>query len=354
MEIKDLTGFGKIFEKFMDVCASGIGKVMEPRRIRSIADAKAYEIGKITEALAESKKTLNSNITYDKGELKVIVDKTQIEIEDAEIIQKSDKQSLITNNSVENIEEATKNIQLALGDREEYKKIKKESNIYNTLNFTMNEFKDISEEISDEKVDEDWITRFFDTVENISNEHLQMLWAKILAGEIKKPNTYSLRTLELLKNLSFTEAELFSKIANLAIQNSSKTSTFMLSNKSTLNKLNINFSDILLLQDLGLISPQSLISYKVEKQIDDILIYLTYGNELIKIDLKKDTDINVPIYSFTFVGTQLLSLVEKIPNSFYKQEFAKEIKKNTEIKVYSAKLTDDKTSYINESLVEIS
>ena len=77
--------------------------------------------------------------------------------------------------------------------------------------------------VSEEKVNEDWITRFFNTIEDINNEQLQQLWAKILAGEIKQPNSYSLRTLELIKNLTIKEEELFSKIGNLSIQNQSKT-----------------------------------------------------------------------------------------------------------------------------------
>lgn len=353
MEIKDLAGFGKIFEKFMDVCASGIGKVMEPRQIKKLAEAKAYEIEKITEALSKSKDKLNSSITYENGEIKLIVDKSQEEIENAEIVEKFDEQKSIINN-IENIEEANKNIKLALEDKEEYKKIKKENNLYNTLNFTMNEFENISkDEVSDEKIDEDWITRFFDTVENISNESLQMLWAKILAGEIKKPNTYSLRTLELLKNLSFKDAELFSKIGNLSIQNQTRTSTFVMSDKTILEKFGINFSEILSLQDLGLIHPHSLLSFNVKKQANDILIYLFYGKDLIKIDLKKNTEINVPSYSFTSIGMELLSLIERVRNDLYIQEFAKEVKKGKETKVYIVPLLNDDGLYIPNLFKEI-
>lgn len=353
MEIKDLAGFGKIFEKFMDVCAAGIGKVMEPRQIRKKAEAKAYEIEKITEALSKSKDKLNSSIIYENGELKLIVDKSQEEIENVEIVQKLDEQKSITNN-IENIEEANTNIKLALEDKEEYKKIKKENNLYNTLNFTMNEFENISkDEVSDEKVDKDWITRFFDTVENISNESLQMLWAKILAGEIKKPNTYSLRTLELLKNLSFKDAELFSKIGNLSIQNQTRTTTFIMSNKDTLEKFGINFSEILSLQDLDLIHPSSLLSYTIKEQANDTLIYLFYGKDLIKIDLKKNTKINVPSYSLTSIGVELLSLVERVRNDLYIQEFVKEVKKNTETKVYIVPLLNDKGEHYSHLFQEI-
>ena len=36
----------------------------------------------------------------------------------------------------------------------------------------------------------------------MSSEELQTLWGRTLAGEIKSPGSYSLRTLDFLKNLS--------------------------------------------------------------------------------------------------------------------------------------------------------
>lgn len=102
-------------------------------------------------------------------------------------------------------------IQNEILERKYFQEIKKQGNINSTINFTMNELENETE-VSDEKVDEDWINRFFNTIENISNEQLQQLWAKILAGEIKEPSTYSLRTLDILKNLSFKEAGCFLKL----------------------------------------------------------------------------------------------------------------------------------------------
>src|SRR5690606_28790716 len=75
---------------------------------------------------------------------------------------------------------------------------------------------------NDEKVDEDWLGRFFKYAEDVSNEDMQKIWGKILAGEVKRPNTYSLRTLEFIKNLSTKEAELIFKCFTLAIGTKSR------------------------------------------------------------------------------------------------------------------------------------
>lgn len=62
---------------------------------------------------------------------------------------------------------------------------------------------DSTEEINiEEPFDFDWFVRFFDAVANISNEDMQKLWGKVLAGEIKKQGAFSLRTVEALRNMT--------------------------------------------------------------------------------------------------------------------------------------------------------
>jgi len=61
---------------------------------------------------------------------------------------------------------------------------------------------------NDKKFSWDWFVRFFEDAGNISDEKMQEIWAKVLAGEIKQPGSFSLRTLEVLRNLSSDEAEI--------------------------------------------------------------------------------------------------------------------------------------------------
>lgn len=92
------------------------------------------------------------------------------------------------------------------------------------------------EQVSNEPVNKDWINRFFSIVEDISDETLHQLWGHILAGEVKQPNSYSLRTLELLRNLTKEEAELFVRLASFYIEkNFICTEEFVLSLEFILN-----------------------------------------------------------------------------------------------------------------------
>ena len=75
------------------------------------------------------------------------------------------------------------------------------------------------EQVSNEPVNSDWLNRFFSIVEDVSDAEMQQLWARILAGEIKRPKSYSLRTLELLKNLSPKEAEVINLASGYVMDN---------------------------------------------------------------------------------------------------------------------------------------
>lgn len=63
--------------------------------------------------------------------------------------------------------------------------------------------------VSKDPVDEDWISRFFEHCQDVGNEEMQSLWAKLLAGEVAKPGTFSLRTLRIIRDLARDDALLF-------------------------------------------------------------------------------------------------------------------------------------------------
>jgi hypothetical protein len=60
---------------------------------------------------------------------------------------------------------------------------------------------------SDDEIDDDWLNTFARMAEEKSSAELQNLFGKILAGEIRKPGSYSLRTLQFVSCLVKSEAE---------------------------------------------------------------------------------------------------------------------------------------------------
>lgn len=139
--------------------------------------------------------------------------------------------------------------------RMEFQELRKQQNIENVIKESYNELKDV-ESVSTEPVDSDWVSRFFNSVENIGNEEIQKIWGRMLAGEIKSPNTYSFRTMEILKNMTTKEIELFQKLASICI--SINNDYFISSNVEILEKFGLTFSDLILLEECGLLSVQEL------------------------------------------------------------------------------------------------
>lgn len=66
--------------------------------------------------------------------------------------------------------------------------------------------------MTEESVEEDWIWRFFQYAQDVSNEDMQRLWAQILAGEVARPGRYSLRTLHFVSMLNAEDAALIEQV----------------------------------------------------------------------------------------------------------------------------------------------
>ncbi|MCK1391621.1 DUF2806 domain-containing protein [Bradyrhizobium sp. 1] len=68
-----------------------------------------------------------------------------------------------------------------------------------------------SQQDATQEIDDDWLNLYAKLAEDKSSEELRSLFGKILAGEIRKPGTFSLRTLQFVSALSREEAD---KITN--------------------------------------------------------------------------------------------------------------------------------------------
>lgn len=75
----------------------------------------------------------------------------------------------------------------------------------------------VNDDARPENIEQDWLRDFFDKCRNVSDEQMQILWARILAGEANQPSTFSKRTLQTLTTLSTEEAEAFIKICEFAV-----------------------------------------------------------------------------------------------------------------------------------------
>lgn len=105
------------------------------------------------------------------------------------------------------------------------------------------------EQVSSEPVNQDWQNRFFSIVEDVSDKEMQKLWAQILAGEIKRPKSYSMRTLDTLRNMTKEDAELFVVSTSYLVHNECI---------CTEKEFGISLIDALKLTDMGVLSNEAL------------------------------------------------------------------------------------------------
>lgn len=71
---------------------------------------------------------------------------------------------------------------------------------------------------AEREIDDDWLNAFSEQAGRVSNEDMQRLWARVLAGEIRKPGEFKIRTLQALSLIQFDEAQLIHKYMDLVVE----------------------------------------------------------------------------------------------------------------------------------------
>jgi len=112
----------------------------------------------------------------------------------------------------------------------------------------------LDEKASPQGVEDDWITNFFDKSRIISDEEMQRLWSKLLAGEANNPGTFSKRTVNLLGDLDKRDAEFFTSLCGFVwVIAQSPVPIVFDAHVDIYNRESINFGILSHLETLGLI-----------------------------------------------------------------------------------------------------
>ena len=206
-----------------------------------------------------------------------------------------------------------------------------------------------NKKVPDKDIDEDWLSQYFFDAPNITSEYMQRVWAKILAGQIERPNSQSMKTLNLLKNLNQGVAELFvdfCSVANanykLIIDNNrlniKDTPSYVCvlslgkpAGQNSLKKYNLSYSNLNFLNEYGLINPEynSWLSYYPNYgiKLQNGLVakhpfkfqdkfWVIESNNVQEKKLEKDLKFNG--VSLTSSGRELFQIVHLKPQDEYK------------------------------------
>lgn len=306
-------------EKLIDIVKHGVGTLYQPRKIRKLADARSYEIDKIGEAMRNNSDII---ITYDNG-------------------------SVIANNP--EFDDFVKRTQHRIACQE----LKKQYNIDSVVDKAYTEL-EFEADVPDIPIDDDWVSRLFDIIKDVSNDDMQYVWGKILAGEIKNPGSFSLRTLDTIRNISQQEASIFQRILPYIV--SCGKETFVTSKKENLEKHGIYYSDIISLDECGLINSSGSLSLTLTlSKSDTIYLHNNTKVAIIKNLSEQSETIVVGVHTLTKCGRELYKILTNNSSDDTVSCFAKEIsdnRKNIRVTIHKLNYFDSKMINYDEEILE--
>jgi hypothetical protein len=152
---------------------------------------------------------------------------------------------------------------------------------------------------------DDWITNFFDKCRIVSDDDMQEIWSKVLAGEANAPGTYSKRTVNFLGDLDKDDAELFQSLCRYGWIFGSFTPLIFKWEDEIYTKNGLNFTSLSHLDSIGLIQFQPLSGFR-RAELPETFAISYCGNRL-DLVISDTTGKTLPIGQvlLTKVGLQL-------------------------------------------------
>ena len=282
MHMDDLAGAGKAIEKLLDVLQSGVQGLAAPWQEERMAKSRAESIRVL-------------------GAAQLKVDNERAQAATQLCIR---KQFLLAGAGAEIRERAHRRA----AAREEVG----QHNLENVARFALEA---LPEQVSATPVNETWQRRFFSLASDICEEEMQILWGKILAGEVASPGRFSLRTLDVVRNLSTTEARefenvcrfmIFDRAEKVAVLPNLRPRTF----DETYSPFGLEFSSILRLQDAGLLAETEIglytepasVEYHLQISGREIKVYCDLGQARALIDGTPLTSAGLDLFHLAFTS----------------------------------------------------
>lgn len=196
--------------------------------------------------------------------------------------------------------------------------IRRETNVAQAILYAEEELKDDSSEPCEAQVDADWLLRWRESAAGVSAEHLQTLWGRILAGEVRTPGQFSLRAIEFLRNLSVEDAKCIEEIAKRAC------GQYVLKTSDLSAVDDLPFSLYLKLAAIGIISSETfghaMLQSRKSDRFEVAFRYQDVGLLIQRSNAKPD--IRIGAYFVTPLGQEVLELASTAPDHGYLQMLA--------------------------------
>jgi Protein of unknown function (DUF2806) len=186
----------------------------------------------------------------------------------------------------------------------------KEAIAVKTIELLRDDTKQFSEQVSEtpklepeSEVDADWLNVFERYAEDASTERLQLQWASILAGEIRKPRSFSLKTLRFVSELDSYTAQLFEKYADFVFNNDFIPSHLVQSGQPLM--------ELYHLQEFGLVSG---VGGTLSTQFvfeTDAPAAMFYRERLLLVRAQVNSNISIQAVMLTKTGKEILGILPR-------------------------------------------
>lgn len=229
-----------------------------------------------------------------------------------------------------------------------YQEMRKQQNIENIVSKAEDILQNESE-VSEEEVNQDWLMHFFNSVQDIGDEDMQKLWGKVLAGEIKNPNSFTLRSLDTLSKITKHEAILFEELRPYIIN---YRGTLAILNIDEINeKYNISYGKIVEIAECGLIDASGVMQLTLNVA-EEYPLELIYNMELLRSNNKERKEIKIPIYKLTQAGKDIFRVVNENYNENYFKDVVQYLAQNNQEIIFTIHNIVNKSSvnieYVSE------
>ena len=219
------------------------------------------------------------------------------------------------NNETSNVSEGEQSLGAIAESAEKFQSEKRMANVQAIVGQAIEQ---MPEQVPDTPVDHDWTARFFDDAKDVSNEKMQKLWAKLLAGEVESPGCVSLRTLSILREMTQKEAELFARAVNYIFMEFDAAAWMFRADTGVQALPDISVDELYSLREAGLV---------MSGQQFRLATSNIYGYcDIIYADKKglrvQAKEFSIPVYDFSISGTQLAKYIEPTVNAEYLQQVA--------------------------------
>ena len=224
-------------------------------------------------------------------------------------------------NQILRFSEAETDIEIAelrhrAGNRFMFEEMRNQSNMEA---ITQRSFPHLTDGARPDQIEDDWITNFFEKCRNVSNELMQELWAKVLAGEGNRPGSFSRKTVNLIADLGANDAKLFVNLCRFGWTINRTIETLIYDEQSDIySRVGINYNSIRQLEALGLVHFEGLAGVSMVNLPRNISA--SYGERRLNLSFPNadGNKLNVGRVLLTQSGRELFRISEaRIVEGFY-------------------------------------